>query len=289
MIPVSKPFISNLENRYVSDAINSGWVSSLGKYIEKFESEFAKYCGTNFALTVSNGTVGLHLALVGLNISEGDEVIIPDLTFVATANAVRMANATPVMVDVCRDTYCIDPEKIFDAITERTKAIIPVHLYGHPANMTVIKEIAQKFNIKVIEDAAEAHGAERAADEEAKEGGQGRRGGHGRPGPGKEDRGEYERDHPHLGGEDEESTTDLRPRRPAHPEARQGPQEFRRRGEQRAGTSGRDRSTIPGQQQQQGGRPGEEEEEGRRQAARGPVQGSAGRGRRRRTKVLHVQ
>jgi len=159
MIPVSKPFISNLENRYVTDAINSGWVSSLGKYIEKFESEFAKYCGTNFALTVSSGTVGLHLALVGLNISEGDEVIIPDLTFVATANAVRMANATPVMVDVCRDTYCIDPEKIFDAITERTKAIIPVHLYGHPANMTVIKEIAQNFNIKVIEDAAEAHGA----------------------------------------------------------------------------------------------------------------------------------
>jgi perosamine synthetase len=159
MIPVSKPYLSSRETLYVNDAIASGWVSSLGEYIEKFECEFANFCGVEYALTVSNGTVGLHLALVGLNIGAGDEVIIPDLTFVATANAVSMSGAKPVMVDVCRETYCIDPQKIAAAITERTRAIIPVHLYGHPANMAAILEIAQRFGLKVIEDAAEAHGA----------------------------------------------------------------------------------------------------------------------------------
>jgi len=159
MIPVSKPYLSRREIDYVNNALQSGWVSSLGEYIERFESEFANFCGANYALTVANGTVGLHLALVGLNVAVGDEVIIPDLTFVATANAVRMANANPVMVDVCRDTYCIDPEKIASAITERTRAIIPVHLYGHPANMKAILEVAQRYDLKVIEDAAEAHGA----------------------------------------------------------------------------------------------------------------------------------
>lgn len=159
MIPVSKPSFLGNENFYVNDAIESGWVSSLGRYIEKFECQFADFCGAENALTVSNGTVGLHLALAGLNVGAGDEVIIPDLTFVATANAVRLANASPVTVDVCRETYCIDPEKIYSAITGRTKAIIPVHLYGHPANMDAILEIAQRFDLKVIEDAAEAHGA----------------------------------------------------------------------------------------------------------------------------------
>ncbi len=159
MIPVSKPSISSKELSYVSDAVKSGWVSSLGPYINKFENKFADYCGTKYALTVSNGTVGLHLALVALGVGPGDEIIIPDLTFVATANAVRIAQAKPVIVDVTRDTYCIDPDQIVRAITPRTKAIIPVHLYGHPANMTRIKEIANTYGLKVIEDAAEAHGA----------------------------------------------------------------------------------------------------------------------------------
>jgi perosamine synthetase len=159
MIPVSKPSISKKEQDFVSDAVKSGWVSSLGPYIDEFETRFAVFCGTRFALTVSNGTVGLHLALVAYGVGPGDEVIVPDLTFVATANAVRMASATPVMVDVQRDTYCIDPDQIIRAITPRTRAIIPVHLYGHPANMSVISEIAAHHNLVVIEDAAEAHGA----------------------------------------------------------------------------------------------------------------------------------
>lgn len=159
MIPVSNPSISQSELDYVSDAVRSGWVSSLGSYIDTFESRFAAYCGTKYALTVSNGTVGLHLALVAYGVGNGDEVIVPDLTFVATANSVRMAQAVPIMVDVCRDTYCIDPELVLRAITPRTKAIMPVHLYGHPANMSALREIAREHRLHLIEDAAEAHGA----------------------------------------------------------------------------------------------------------------------------------
>ena len=159
MIPVSNPSISQSELDYVSDAVRSGWVSSLGAYIDAFESRFAAYCGTKYALTVSNGTVGLHLVLVAYGVGSGDEVIVPDLTFVATANSVRMAQAIPVMVDVCRETYCIDPEQVLRAITPRTKAIMPVHLYGHPANMSALREIAREHRLHLIEDAAEAHGA----------------------------------------------------------------------------------------------------------------------------------
>jgi perosamine synthetase len=159
MIPVSKPYISQKDVDYVNDAVKSGWVSSLGPYIDEFETKFSDYCGTKHALTVANGTVGLHLALIAYGIGKDDEVIVPDLTFVATANAVRMAQATPVLVDVRRETYCIDPEQILRAITPRTKAIIPVHLYGHPAAMSTILEIALAHGIAVIEDAAEAHGA----------------------------------------------------------------------------------------------------------------------------------
>ena len=159
MIPVSQPLLSQLEVEYVTDAVKSGWVSSLGAYIDSFEKKFAEFCGTQYAVSVCNGTVGLHLALKALGISEGDEVIVPDLTFVATANTVVMAQGTPVMVDVCRDTYCIDPAEIIKAITPKTRAIIPVHLYGHPANMPEIMKIASDHNLYVIEDAAEAHGA----------------------------------------------------------------------------------------------------------------------------------
>ncbi|MGO9444868.1 MAG: DegT/DnrJ/EryC1/StrS family aminotransferase [Thiobacillaceae bacterium] len=159
MLPVSQPKLSQREIDYVTDAVKSGWVSSLGEYIGAFERGFADFCGTRYAVSVCNGTVGLHLALKVLGIGEGDEVIVPDLTFVATANAVRLAQGTPIMVDVCRDTYCIDPAEIEQAITPRTRAIIPVHLYGHPANMPAIINIARDHNLYVIEDAAEAHGA----------------------------------------------------------------------------------------------------------------------------------
>lgn len=158
--PISQPTITEKEIAYVTDAVKSGWVSSLGKYIELFEASFAKFCDVKYALTTNNGTTGLHLALESLGIGPNDEVIIPDLTFVATANAVSYTGAKSIMVDIDSDTLCISGKAIREAITSRTRAIIPVHLYGHPADMDAINEIAREFNLFVIEDAAEAHGAE---------------------------------------------------------------------------------------------------------------------------------
>lgn len=159
-LPISKPFIGAREKELVLDALDSGWVSSIGKYIDEFEANFARYCGTVYALAVSNGTTGLHLALATLGLQPGDEVIVPDLTFVATANAVAYTGATPVLADVDAETLCIDPASVKSLISERTKAIIAVHLYGHPADMDALLEIGAAHGIDIIEDAAEAHGAE---------------------------------------------------------------------------------------------------------------------------------
>ncbi len=159
-IPVYEPSISQKEIDYVTDAVKSGWVSSLGHYINDFENRFAEYIGVKYALTTSSGTTALHLALVSLGIKDGDEVIVPDLTFVATANAVTYTGAKPVFADVDPQTWCIDPADIERKITKKTKAIIPVHLYGHPADMDAINKIAKEYRLYVIEDAAEAHGAE---------------------------------------------------------------------------------------------------------------------------------
>ncbi|HLZ02772.1 MAG TPA: DegT/DnrJ/EryC1/StrS family aminotransferase [Bradyrhizobium sp.] len=158
--PISKPSIGARERELVLDALDSGWVSSIGKYIDEFEQGFARYCGTEYALTASNGTTGLHLVLAALGIGAGDEVIIPDLTFVATANAVAYTGATPVLADVDPDTLCLDPASVAAKLSPRTRAIMPVHLYGHPADMDALRDIAERSGIAVIEDAAEAHGAE---------------------------------------------------------------------------------------------------------------------------------
>src|ERR1700736_2352778 len=159
-IPISKPMIGAREKQLVLDALDSGWVSSIGKYIDEFEEKFASYCGTEYALAVSNGTTGLHLALATLGIEAGDEVIIPDLTFVATANAVAYTGATPVLADVDAGPLCLDPLSVKSRITPRTRAIVPVHLYGHPADMDALTAIAEAHGLAIIEDAAEAHGAE---------------------------------------------------------------------------------------------------------------------------------
>jgi perosamine synthetase len=159
LFPISQPSIGAKEIEYVTDAVTSGWVSSLGRYIEGFEQAFAEFCGTEYALAVSNGTTGLHLALASLGIRSGDEVIIPDLTFIATANAVTYTGATVVPVDVDAVTLCIDVEAARQAITPRTRAIIPVHLYGQPANMDAVAAVAREYRLQVVEDAAEAHGA----------------------------------------------------------------------------------------------------------------------------------
>ncbi|PDW04027.1 aminotransferase class I/II-fold pyridoxal phosphate-dependent enzyme [Candidatus Viridilinea mediisalina] len=158
-LPVAEPSIGERELQYVSECILTGWISSAGKFVTQFEQQFAAFCNTSHAVAVSNGTVALHLALEVLGIGSGDEVIIPSLTFAATANAVIHTGATPVMVDCTLDTWTIDPVAIAAHITPKTKAIIPVHLYGHPADMDPIMELATQHGLFVIEDAAEAHGA----------------------------------------------------------------------------------------------------------------------------------
>lgn len=160
MIPIAEPNLDGNELKYVIDCIKTGWISSLGSYVKKFEEGFSKYCGVKYGVAVANGTVALHLALEALGIKKGDEVIIPSLTFVATANAVKYTGAKPVFIDSEPRTWNIDPEKIEEKITPRTKATIPVHLYGHPCDMDRIREVAEKHDLAIIEDAAEAHGAE---------------------------------------------------------------------------------------------------------------------------------
>ena len=159
MIPVAEPRLGQKELEYISDCITSGWVSSKGAYVNRFEREFATYCGCTHGAATFNGTIALHLILAALNIGPGNEVIVPTLTFISTANAVTYTGATPIFVDSEPETWCIDPEGIEAAITPRTKAIIPVHLYGHPADMDAINAIAERHGLTVIEDAAEAHGA----------------------------------------------------------------------------------------------------------------------------------
>lgn len=157
---VAQPKMAGNERKYVLDCLDSNWISSNGKYIGAFEESFAKFCGVKHAIATNNGTTALHLALVALNLKPGDEVIIPTVTYVATANAVRYCGATPVLVDVCADTMNIAPSDIERRITSRTRGIIPVHLYGHPADMEAVNQIAQRHGLWVVEDAAEAHGAE---------------------------------------------------------------------------------------------------------------------------------
>ncbi len=158
-ISIAMPIFNGNEKKYLNECIDTGWVSANGRFIDEFQKKFAEFCGVKYALACSNGTVTLHLALLALGIGPGDEVIMPTLTYIATANAVRYCGAIPVFVDSEFDTWNIDPSEIERAITKKTKAIIPVHLYGLPANMTEIMKISKKYKIPVIEDAAEAHGA----------------------------------------------------------------------------------------------------------------------------------
>ena len=160
MIPVAEPSLGEEELENVIKAVKSGWISSKGEFIEKFERDFARYCGVKHGIATSSGTTALHLALAALGIGKGDEVIVPTLTFVATANSVTYCNAKPVFIDSHPEYWCMDPEKIEERITENTRAIICVHLYGHPCDMDWIRDIAEDHELYIIEDAAEAHGAE---------------------------------------------------------------------------------------------------------------------------------
>jgi|SRR4051812_4968738 perosamine synthetase len=158
-IPVSAPSLLGNEKRYVNECLDSTWISSIGTFIEEFERRFASYCGSEHAVSCCNGTVALHLALLGLGIGPGDEVIVPSLTYVASANAIRYCGAEPVFVDSDPRTWNLDPADLRRKVTPRTRAVMAVHLYGKPAPMREILEIAREHGLQVVEDAAEAIGA----------------------------------------------------------------------------------------------------------------------------------
>lgn len=160
IIPSAGPSISQKEIDYVLDAVENGWYENWNGYIKKFEQKFAEYVGTKYAISTSSCTGAMHLALAALQVKRGDEIIVPETTWIATAAVVTYVGATPVFVDVDRDIWTIDPDSLRKAINKRTKGIIPVHLYGHPANMGEINKIAKEYNLFVLEDAAPSIGAE---------------------------------------------------------------------------------------------------------------------------------
>lgn len=155
-IPVAMPDLCGNEERYVVEAVRSTWISSSGEFLGRFETEFAAACQSKFALGVSNGTTALHLVLTGLNVRPGDEVIVPSMTYIATANAIRYCGGEPVFVDVDPETWCITADTIEAAITPRTRGVIAVHLLGQPADMDPIMKLASTHGLWVVEDAAEA-------------------------------------------------------------------------------------------------------------------------------------
>lgn len=158
-ISIAVPVFRGNEKKYLNECIDTGWVSANGHFIQDFQEKFAAFCGSKYALACSNGTVTLHLIVKALGIGPGDEVIMPTLTYVATANAVAECGATPVFVDSDPETWNVSPEAVERAITPRTKAIIPVHLYGLSCDMTALMDISRRYCLPIIEDAAEAHGA----------------------------------------------------------------------------------------------------------------------------------
>jgi perosamine synthetase len=159
-IAVCEPVISGRELEYVTDAINTGWISSSGGYVEKFEQGFAEYLGVEHAVTVTSGTAALHLALVAAGVGPGDEVIIPAFTMVATAAAVCYTGAKPVLVDAEAGSWNLDPAEVSRKLTSRTKALLPVHIYGHACDMDALLRVTADQKICIIEDAAEAIGSE---------------------------------------------------------------------------------------------------------------------------------
>ena len=159
-IVITKPSITDLEISYVNDAITTGWGSKCYDYIHRFEKQFAEFQGTEFALATSSCTGAIHLALMALGVKAGDEVILPDITWIASVEPILYIGAKPIMVDVLADTWCIDPEKVEAAITSKTKAIIVVHVYGNLVDMDAIMNIAKRHDLMVLEDAAEGLGSE---------------------------------------------------------------------------------------------------------------------------------
>lgn len=160
MISVSEPLLNENSFKYVEECLNTNWISSEGRFILEFENKWATYCSMNFGIAVSNGTTALEIAIASLGLEPGDEVIMPTFTIISCAIAVISAGAVPVLVDSDPSTWCMDVSQVESKITSRTRVIMPVHMYGHPVDMDPLLELAQKYNLFIVEDSAEAHGAE---------------------------------------------------------------------------------------------------------------------------------
>jgi perosamine synthetase len=160
MIPVSEPLLAGAEARYVAECIRTGWISSEGRYLAAFEHAWANYCGAKFGVAVSNGTTALQIAVAALGLEPGSEIILPSFTIISCSLAIVEAGCIPVLVDVDPETWTLDLDQVEAKITQKTRAIMPVHMFGHPADMKRLMNIAARHNLRVIEDAAEAHGAE---------------------------------------------------------------------------------------------------------------------------------
>jgi len=160
VIPVNEPLLGERELEYVTECVRGGWVSSAGRFIEEFEQGWAGYCGRRYGVALCNGTAALQVAVAALDLQPGDEVVMPTFTIISCAQAVVYAGGVPVLVDSDPHTYCMDVNQIADRIGPRTRAIMAVHIYGHPVDMDPVLELAEKHGLAVIEDAAEAHGAE---------------------------------------------------------------------------------------------------------------------------------
>ena len=158
-IKVAQPSLRGNEAKYVAECLETGWISSVGRFVTEFEEAFARYCGVKHAVATNNGTTALHLALIALDLAPGDEVIVPTLTYVASANAVKYCGGTPILIDCEPSTFNLDPTKLESKLSSRTRGIIPVHLYGHPVDMDRVTRFAEKHKLFVMEDAAEAVGA----------------------------------------------------------------------------------------------------------------------------------
>jgi perosamine synthetase len=159
MIPVNEPLLRQRELEYVTECVRTGWVSSAGRFIEAFEERWAAYCERRYGIAVSSGTAALQVAVACLDLNPGDEVIMPSFTIISCAQAVSYNNAIPVLVDSDPRTWCMDVDQVEAKLTRRTRAIMPVHIYGHPVDMDPIIKVAEKRSLAVLEDAAEAHGA----------------------------------------------------------------------------------------------------------------------------------
>jgi len=160
VIPVNEPLLGQRESEYLLECLRTGWISSAGRFIDEFEQKWAAYCGRKHGVAVSNGTAALQVAVDALELEPGDEIILPTFTIISCAVAVINSNCVPVLVDSDPETWCMDVTQIEKKITPRTRAIMPVHIYGHPVDMDPLQCLAAKHGLAIIEDAAEVHGAE---------------------------------------------------------------------------------------------------------------------------------